>query len=243
MSESIEVALTLSDGLLYLENLDKKQITTFSSKFACPVSGFSIEEIEPRLFSFNAPQGACNECDGLGVEKFFDENKVIPDDSRSLIDGAIKPWETKVFGYQKNIFIETISKILKEFKINKKTPWRKIPYKIKNLILYGDENNEIKFLNKFEGIINFIDRKYSQTERWWIQYELEKYLSERDCETCKGYRLNEKALAVKIDNHHISEITNKSIDETLEWFEKLYDRLNKNQKKLQKVLLKKLKID
>ena len=150
LSESIEVAITLSDGLLYLENLDKKQITTFSSKFACPVSGFSIEELEPRLFSFNAPQGACNECDGLGVEKFFDENKVIPDDSRSLIDGAIKPWETKVFGYQKNFFIETISKILKEFKINKKTPWRKIPYKIKNLILYGDENNEIKFLNKLK---------------------------------------------------------------------------------------------
>ncbi len=241
LSESIEVALTLSDGLLYLENLDKKQITTFSSKFACPVSGFSIEEIEPRLFSFNAPQGACNECDGLGIEKFFDENKVIPDDSRSLIDGAIKPWETKVFGYQKNIFIETISKILKEFKINKKTPWRKIPYKIKNLILYGDENNEIKFLNKFEGIINFIDRKYSQTERWWIQYELEKYLSERDCETCKGFRLNEKALAVKIDNHHIGEITKKSIDETLEWFEKLYDRLNKNQKKIAEGVIKEIK--
>ena len=241
LSESIEVAITLSDGLLYLENLDKKQITTFSSKFACPVSGFSIEELEPRLFSFNAPQGACNECDGLGVEKFFDENKVIPDDSRSLIDGAIKPWETKVFGYQKNIFIETISKILKEFKINKKTPWRKIPYKIKNLILYGDENNEIKFLNKFEGIINFIDRKYSQTERWWVQFELEKYLSERDCEVCKGFRLNEKALAVKIDNNHISEITNKSIDETLEWFEKLSDKLNKNQKKIAESIIKEIK--
>ena len=241
LSESIEVALTLSDGLLYLENLDKKQITTFSSKFACPVSGFSIEELEPRLFSFNAPQGACNECDGLGVEKFFDENKVIPDDSRSLIDGAIKPWETKVFGYQKNIFIETISKILKEFKINKKTPWRKIPYKIKNLILYGDENNEIKFLNKFEGIINFIDRKYSQTERWWVQFELEKYLSERDCEVCKGFRLNEKALAVKIDNNHISEITKKSIDETLEWFEKLPDKLNKNQKKIAEGIIKEIK--
>ena len=241
LTESIEVAITLSDGLLYLENLDKKQITTFSSKFACPVSGFSIEELEPRLFSFNAPQGACNECDGLGVEKFFDENKVIPDDSRSLIDGAIKPWETKVFGYQKNFFIETISKILKEFKINKKTPWRKIPYKIKNLILYGDENNEIKFLNKFEGIINFIDRKYSQTERWWVQFELEKYLSERDCEVCKGFRLNEKALAVKIDNNHISEITKKSIDETLEWFEKLPDKLNKNQKKIAEGIIKEIK--
>jgi len=241
LSESIEVALTLSDGLLYLENLDKKQISTYSSKFACPVSGFSIEEIEPRLFSFNAPQGACNECDGLGIEKFFDENKVIPDNSRSLIDGAIKPWETKVFGYQKKFFIETISKILREFKINAKTPWRKIPNKIKNLILYGDINNEIKFLNKFEGIINFIDKKYSQTERWWIQYELEKYLSERDCEVCNGFRLNEKALAVKIDNNHISEITKKSIDETLDWFENLSDKLNKNQKKIAEGVIKEIK--
>ena len=241
LSESIEVALTLSDGLLYLENLDKKQISTYSSKFACPVSGFSIEEIEPRLFSFNAPQGACNECDGLGIEKFFDENKVIPDNSRTLIDGAIKPWETKVFGYQKKFFIETISKILREFKINAKTPWRKIPNKIKNLILYGDINNEIKFLNKFEGIINFIDKKYSQTERWWIQYELEKYLSERDCEVCNGFRLNEKALAVKIDNNHISEITKKSIDETLDWFENLSDKLNKNQKKIAEGVIKEIK--
>jgi len=241
LSESIEVGLTLSDGLLYLENLDTKKFTTYSSKFACPVSGFSIEEIEPRLFSFNAPQGACNECDGLGVEKFFDENKVVPDDSRSLIDGAIKPWETKVFGYQKNIFVETISKILKEFKINKKTPWREIPNKIKNLIMYGDEKNEINFLNKFEGIINFIDKRYSQTERWWIQYELEKYLSERDCELCEGFRLNKKALAIKIDNNHIGEITKKSIDEALEWFEKLSDKLNKNQKKIAESVIKEIK--
>ena len=207
LTESIEISLSLSDGLLYLENLDKKKITIFSSKFACPVSGFSIEEIEPRLFSFNAPQGACNECDGLGVEKYFDELKVIPDDSRSILDGAIKPWETKVFGYQKKYFIEIISKILNQFKIKKTTPWSKINSEIKNLILYGDNNNEIDFLNDFEGIINFIDRKYSETERWWIQYELEKYLSERDCEICNGYRLNQKALAVKIDNHHIGEIT------------------------------------
>ena len=107
LSESIEVALTLSDGLLYLENLDTNKISIFSSKFACPVSGFSIEEIEPRLFSFNAPQGACSECDGLGVEKYFDEYKIVPDETRSISDGAIKPWETKVFGYQKKFFVET----------------------------------------------------------------------------------------------------------------------------------------
>jgi len=241
LSESIELALTLSDGLLYLENLDKKNIIVFSSKFACPVSGFTIEEIEPRLFSFNAPQGACDECDGLGVEKYFDELKVIPDDSRSILDGAIKPWETKVFGYQKKFFIETITKILKQFKIDKKTAWMKIPNNIKNLILYGDENNEIEFLNNFEGIINFIDRKYSETERWWVQFELEKYLSERDCEVCNGFRLNEKALSVKIDNIHIGDITKKSIDQSLKWFDQLNSKLDKNQKKIAEGILKEIK--
>ncbi len=241
LAESIELALNLSDGLLYLENLETNKITTFSSKFACPVSGFSIEEIEPRLFSFNAPQGACSECDGLGNEKYFDENKVIPDGTRSIIDGAIKPWETKVFGYQKKYFIETILKILKQFKIDKKSSWNKIPLKIRNIILFGDQNNEIKFLEGFEGIINFIDRKYSETERWWIQYELEKYLSERNCDVCKGYRLNEKALAIKIDNKHIGNITSKSINESLNWFESLHTKLDKNQKKIAEGVIKEIK--
>ena len=241
LSESIEVALTLSDGLLYLENLDTNKISIFSSKFACPVSGFSIEEIEPRLFSFNAPQGACSECDGLGVEKYFDENKIVPDETRSISDGAIKPWETKVFGYQKKYFVETIDKILKQFKVKKNVPWSEIPKKVKNIILYGDENSELNFLYDFEGIINFIDRKYEETERWWLQYELEKYLSERDCEVCNGYRLNEKALAVKIDENHIGNITKKSISECLYWFSSLESKLDKNNKKIAEGVIKEIK--
>ncbi len=241
LSESIEVALTLSDGLLYLENLDTNKISIFSSKFACPVSGFSIEEIEPRLFSFNAPQGACSECDGLGVEKFFDEYKIVPDETRSISDGAIKPWETKVFGYQKKYFVETIDKILKQFKVKKNAPWSEIPKKVKNIILYGDENSELNFLYDFEGIINFIDRKYEETERWWLQYELEKYLSERDCEVCNGYRLNEKALAVRIDENHIGNITKKSISECLNWFSSLESKLDKNNKKIAEGVIKEIK--
>ena len=241
LSESIEVALTLSDGLLYLENLDTNKISIFSSKFACPVSGFSIEEIEPRLFSFNAPQGACSECDGLGVEKYFDENKIVPDETRSISDGAIKPWETKVFGYQKKYFVETIDKILKQFKVKKNVPWSEIPKKVKNIILYGDENSELNFLYDFEGIINFIDRKYEETERWWLQYELEKYLSERDCEVCNGYRLNEKALAVRIDENHIGNITKKSISECLYWFSSLESKLDKNNKKIAEGVIKEIK--
>ncbi len=241
LSESIEVALILSDGLLYLENLDTNKISVFSSKFACPVSGFSIEEIEPRLFSFNAPQGACSECDGLGVEKYFDEYKIVPDETRSISDGAIKPWETKVFGYQKKYFVETIDKILKQFKVKKNVPWSDIPKKVKNIILYGDENSELNFLYDFEGIINFIDRKYEETERWWLQYELEKYLSERDCEVCNGYRLNEKALAVKIDENHIGNITKKSISECLSWFSLLESKLDKNNKKIAEGVIKEIK--
>ena len=241
LSESIEVALTLSDGLLYLENLDTNKISIFSSKFACPVSGFSIEEIEPRLFSFNAPQGACSECDGLGVEKYFDEYKIVPDETRSISDGAIKPWETKVFGYQKKYFVETIDKILKQFKVKKNVSWKEIPKKVKNIILYGDQNSELNFLYDFEGIINFIDRKYEETERWWLQYELEKYLSERDCEVCNGYRLNEKALAVRIDENHIGNITKKSISECLDWFSSLESKLDKNNKKIAEGVIKEIK--
>ena len=241
LAESIEIALTLSDGLIYLENLDTKKITTYSSKFACPVSGFSIEEIEPRLFSFNAPMGACDECDGIGIEKYFDDKKVVPDDSRSILKGAIKPWETKVFGYQKKFFVETISKILKEYKIDVTTPWYKISKEVQNIILYGDLDNKKNFINNFEGIINFIDRKYSETERWWVQYELEKYQSERDCEVCKGFRLNDKALAVKIADNHIGEITKKSIDECFNWFSSLKNNLSANENKIAESVIKEIK--
>ena len=240
LSESIETALTLSDGLIYVQNLENDKIEIYSSKFACPVSGFTIEEIEPRLFSFNAPQGACEECDGLGVEKYFDERKIIPDETRSVNQGAIKPWETKVFGRQRRFFIETINKILKNYKISINTTWEKIPLKIKNIILDGDKKNEIKNLDNFEGIINYIDRKYNETERWWVQYELEKYLSERDCEICEGFRLNKKPLSIKIDNAHIGEVTKKSIKECLDWFENLSKKLNKNQLTIANTIIKEI---
>ena len=240
LSESIETALTLSDGLIYVQNLENDKIEIYSSKFACPVSGFTIEEIEPRLFSFNAPQGACEECDGLGIEKYFDERKIIPDETRSVNQGAIKPWETKVFGRQRRFFIETINKILKNYKISINTTWEKIPSKIKNIILDGDKKNEIKNLDKFEGIINYIDRKYNETERWWVQYELEKYLSERDCEICEGFRLNKKPLSIKIDNAHIGEVTKKSIKECLDWFENLSNKLNKNQLTIANTIIKEI---
>jgi len=241
LSESIEIALSLSGGLIFIEDINDNNIEIYSSKFACPISGFSIEEIEPRLFSFNAPIGACNECDGLGIEKFFDQNKIIPDDTRSIKEGAIKPWETKVFGYQRKMFIETISKILNEFKIDSEVPWSNIPKKIRDIILYGDNKFELKKIQNFDGIVNFIDKKYNKTERFWIQYELEKYLSERDCEVCNGNRLNEKALSVKIDMLHIGEITKKPIKDCYDWFNLLENKLNNNQKKIAEGVIKEIK--
>ena len=240
LSESIETGLNLSDGLIYIQNINDNKIDIYSSKFACPVSGFTIEEIEPRLFSFNAPQGACNECDGLGIEKYFDENKVIPDESRSINQGALKPWETKVFGFQKKFFLETINKILKNYKISINTEWQKIPQKVKEILLYGSTNLKIKDINSFEGVINFIDRKYSETERWWVQYELEKYLSERNCEVCNGFRLNNKALSVKVNNEHIGSITKKSISQCLVWFKSLSNFLDKNQKIIAESLIREI---
>ena len=250
LAESIETCLNLSNGILYVENLDTKKIQIYSSKFACPVSGFTIEEIEPRLFSFNNPQGACKECDGIGYEKYFDENLIIPDDSKSIINGALRPWETKVFSRNKKFLIQLLSSILNHYKIDINTEWRKIPKKIRKIIMEGSDNlDDIKLLTinsitdgskSFEGIINYIDKKYNETERFWVQHELEKYLSDADCQVCNSYRLNEQAMAVKVDGLHIGELTKKNIKQCLEWFKSLENKLNKNEKEIAKNLIKEI---
>ena len=250
LAESIETALNLSNGILYVENITKKEIKVYSSRFACPVSGFTIEEIEPRLFSFNNPQGACKECDGIGYEKYFDEKLIIPDDSKSILDGALRPWETKVFSRNKKLLIQILSSILNHYKINPNTEWRKIPSKIRKIILNGSDNlDKIKLLTissitdgskSFEGIINYIDKKYNETERFWVQYELEKYLSDAKCNVCKSHRLNEQALAVKIDGLHVGEVTEKNIKQILDWFKILENKLNNNQKQIAKNLIKEI---
>tara|TARA_Y100000590_G_scaffold422368_1_gene527039 strand:- start:2918 stop:5785 length:2868 start_codon:yes stop_codon:yes gene_type:complete len=250
LAESIETSLNLSNGVLYLENTTNKRTTIYSSRFACPVSGFTIEEIEPRLFSFNSPQGACTECDGIGYEKYFDEKLIIPDDSKSILNGALRPWETKVFSKNKKFLIQVLISILEHYGIDQNTEWRKIPAKIKKIILQGSDNlDDIKLLNrvsitksskKFEGIINYIDRKYNETERFWIQYELEKYLSDAKCHKCDGFRLNDQALAVKIDGIHLGELTQKNINHCLEWFKDLKNNLKNNEKEIAKNLLKEI---
>jgi excinuclease ABC subunit A len=233
ISESVENALRLSDGLVYVEHINenipkehqKTEKYIFSSKFACPESGFTIEEIEPRLFSFNSPFGACTECDGLGMDLYVDPKLVVPDEKISLADGCIKPWSNSSSLY----YAQTLSSLAKHYKFSLTDPWKKISKKIQDIILYGSGDEEIKFSyddgygkysnsKTFEGVVNNLERKYLETESDWKREEISQYQSEKECEGCKGQRLKEEALCVKINNKNISEVTKLSIKEANKWF-------------------------
>ena len=255
LAEGVETALNLSDGLLFVEyeneTLPKKyrkiEKIIFSSKFACPESGFTIEEIEPRLFSFNSPYGACEECEGIGVNLNIDPNLVVPNNKKSLADGAIEPWSKSKFLY----YAQTLSSLSKHYKFSLDDPWKKISKEIKDIILYGSNDEEIKFTyddghekystkKTFEGVINNLERKYLETESEWKREEISQYQSESDCEKCKGLRLKDEALCVKIDNLNISEVTKKSISEAKDWFGNLDNHLNDKEKKIAQHILKEI---
>jgi len=255
LAEGVETALNLSDGLLFVEyeneTLPKKyrkiEKIIFSSKFACPESGFTIEEIEPRLFSFNSPYGACEECEGIGVNLNIDPNLVVPNNKKSLADGAIEPWSKSKFLY----YAQTLSSLSKHYKFSLDDPWKKIPKEIKDIILYGSNDEEIKFTyddghekystkKTFEGVINNLERKYLETESEWKREEISQYQSESDCEKCKGLRLKDEALCVKIDNLNISEVTKKSISDAKKWFANLDNHLNDKEKKIAQHILKEI---
>ena len=255
LAESVEMALNLSDGLLFVEyeneTLPKKfrkiEKIIFSSKFACPESGFTIEEIEPRLFSFNSPYGACEECEGIGLNLNVDANLVVPNSKKSLADGAIEPWSKTTSLY----YAQTLASLAKHYNFSLDEPWKKLPQKIKDIILYGSHDDEIKFnyddgyekytTNKsFEGVINNLERRYLETESEWKREEISQYQSESDCEKCKGMRLKDEALCVKIDNLNISEVTKKSIFEAKKWFESLNNTLPEKEKKIAQHILKEI---
>ena len=255
LAESVEMALNLSDGLLFVEyeneTLPKKfrkiEKIVFSSKFACPESGFTIEEIEPRLFSFNSPYGACEECEGIGLNLNVDANLVVPNSKKSLADGTIEPWSKTTSLY----YAQTLASLAKHYNFSLDEPWKKLPQKIKDIILYGSHDDEIKFnyddgyekytTNKsFEGVINNLERRYLETESEWKREEISQYQSESDCEKCKGMRLKDEALCVKIDNLNISEVTKKSIFEAKKWFESLNNTLPEKEKKIAQHILKEI---
>ena len=255
LAEGVETALSLSDGLLFVEyeneTLPKKfrkiEKIIFSSKFACPESGFTIEEIEPRLFSFNSPYGACEECEGIGVNLNVNPNLVVPNNKKSLADGAIEPWSKSTSLY----YAQTLSSLSRHYKFSLDEAWKKLPQEIKDIILYGSDDEEIKFnyddgyekystKKSFEGVINNLERRYLETESEWKREEISQYQSESDCEKCKGLRLKDEALCVKIDNLNISEVTKKSITDSKKWFKNLNNTLTDKQKKIAQHILKEI---
>jgi excinuclease ABC subunit A len=247
LADSIETALNLAEGLAVAENADNGERTVFSARFACPVSGFTIEEIEPRLFSFNAPQGACPACDGLGVKMFFDPEMVVPDDRLSLGEGAIAPWADSSGQY----YMQTLESIAKHFKVKMSMPWRDLPKKVRDTILYGSGGESIAMryddgirqyqtTKPFEGVIPNLDRRWKETDSSWVREELERFQHESKCETCGGARLKPEALAVKIAGLNISQTTEFSIGEAVKWFLELSPKLTPKQNEIAARILKEI---
>ncbi|MDC0915577.1 excinuclease ABC subunit UvrA [Candidatus Pelagibacter sp.] len=255
LAESIEAAVNLSNGLVFVEYEDetlpekfrKIEKLIYSTKFACPESGFTIEEIEPRLFSFNSPYGACEECEGIGIKLNVDPNLVIPDERKSIADGAIEPWAKSTTLY----YAQTLASISKHYGFSLDDKWKKLPKKIKDVILYGSDEEEIKFnyddgyekyshKKTFEGVINNLERRFLESDSEWKREAIAEYQSDSACEGCNGDRLKEEALCVKIDNHNISEVTRKSILDAAQWFKDLEKNLDNRQFKIAEHVLKEI---
>jgi excinuclease ABC subunit A len=251
LADSFETALALADGIAIAENADAKkgtpERTVFSAKFACPVSGFTIAEIEPRLFSFNAPAGACPACDGLGVTTFFDADLVVPDDRLSLAQGAVAPWE----GTSSPYYRQTLESLCKHLKISMNTPWRDLPKAAREAILHGtgevpvtmryqDGLRAYETKKPFEGVIANLERRWRETDSAWVREELGRYQNEAPCEACGGFRLKPEALAVKIRGLHIGEVSAFSIREAAAWFKALRDHLSPKQMEIARRILREI---
>lgn len=251
LADSFRTALDLADGISVLETAPKNgdpERITFSENFACPVSGFTIPEIEPRLFSFNAPFGACPDCDGLGVELFFDERLVVPDGNLKVYDGALAPWRKGKSPY----FRQTIEALARHYKFDASTKWKDLPSKVQSVFLYGsgeeqilfryDENGRIYQVRRpFEGVIPNMERRYRETDSNWIREEFERYQNNRPCGTCEGHRLRPEALAVKIGGLHAGEVVQMSIQEALKWVDGAPKHLTRQKNEIAHAVLKEIR--
>ncbi|WP_108858724.1 excinuclease ABC subunit UvrA [Ruegeria sp. Alg231-54] len=251
LADSLRTALDLADGIAVLETAPREgdpERITFSENFACPVSGFTIPEIEPRLFSFNAPFGACPDCDGLGVELFFDERLVVPDQTLKLYDGALAPWRKGKSPY----FLQTIEAIARHYEFDKNTPWKDLPPKVQQVFLRGSGDEEIQFrydeggrvyqvTRSFEGVIPNMQRRYRETDSAWIREEFERYQNNRPCGACEGYRLRPEALAVKIAGAHVGQVVQMSIREALAWIEDAPNHLSVQKNEIARAILKEIR--
>ena len=230
LAESFETALELSGGTAVVADMDdpKAEELVFSANFACPYCGYSVPELEPRLFSFNNPAGACPTCDGLGVQQFFDESRVVQNESISLAGGAVKGWDRRNFYYY-----QMLTSLAKHYKFDIETPYEDLPQKIKDIVMHGSGKEEIEFQymndrgdvvirkHPFEGILNNMARRYKETESMSVREELAKNISNRPCADCGGSRLRPEARNVYIGNINLPQISEKSIGESLEFFQGL----------------------
>ncbi|MCX7645811.1 MAG: excinuclease ABC subunit UvrA [Rhodobacteraceae bacterium] len=251
LADSFRTALDLADGIAVLETApqdgSEPERITFSENFACPVSGFTIPEIEPRLFSFNAPFGACPACDGLGMELFFDERLVVPDQAVRLDKGAIAPWRN-MSPFQ----TQTVEGIARHYGVDPRTPWKDLPEAVRRVFLHGSGDEEITFrfdeggriytvTRPFEGLIPNMERRYRETDSAWSREELERYQNSRPCGACGGHRLKPEALAVKVAGLHIGEVVEKSIREALAWVEEVPARLTAQKNEIARAILKEIR--
>ncbi|MCB2096637.1 MAG: excinuclease ABC subunit UvrA, partial [Parvularculaceae bacterium] len=253
LAESFETALALADGIAIAESADARgaaapQRTIFSAKFACPVSGFTIDEIEPRLFSFNAPAGACPQCDGLGTEMVFDEDLVIPDPALALNKGAIAPWAKGQSPY----YMQTLEALGRKYKFKPTAKWADLTAKQQDVILYGTGEDDVEFVYQdgarkfetvkpFEGVIPNLERRFRETDSSWVREELSRFQAVTNCEACNGMRLKPEALAVKIADKNISEATELSIKAADRWFTALEKVLNKKEMEIAARVLKEIR--
>jgi excinuclease ABC subunit A len=247
LAESLETALTLADGIAIAESADTSEQTIFSSKFACPVSGFTISEIEPRLFSFNNPFGACPTCDGLGTKLFFDPELVVPDERLSLREGAVAPWAQSSSQY----YSQTLDSLARHFKASTNEPWKDLPEKVQKAILFGSDGAPIAMkyddglrayttTRPFEGVIPNMERRWKETDSAWLKEELGRYQNTTECEACHGKRLKPEALAVKIRKLDISEVADLSILAAVDWFGELDQHLTQKRRDIAQRILKEI---
>ncbi len=266
LADSFETALKLADGLAYLDPADPPAEDAeskggmkldfgapgrivFSQRFACPVSGFTIAEIEPRLFSFNAPQGACPACDGLGEKLVFDEDLVVPNHNLSIAKGAVVPWARS--NPPSPYYMQVLGSLARAYDFALDVPWGELPEKARRVILHGTDGEPVvlRFMDgrksyevkkPFEGVLANLQRRYNQTESQWMRDELSRYQGSRPCEVCHGARLKPEALSVKIAGEHISGASMRSVTDARDWFADLHNHLTDQQNAIAKAILKEI---
>ncbi|MEM6338531.1 MAG: excinuclease ABC subunit UvrA [Pseudomonadota bacterium] len=257
VAESLEASLQMGEGITYIDivSLPSKHGTkhkdgdriTLSEKYSCPESGFQLEEIEPRIFSFNSPFGACPACEGIGKESFFDKNLIVPDESLSIREGAIVPWSKS----SSKFFVDTLESLAKHYKFKLSTPFSELSDKVKEILFYGSGDEEITFEysddrkteiieQSFAGIIPSLEEKFRKVDTVWMREELNRFKSKHDCSVCGGYRLKKESLCVKIDGLNIGQVSKKTIFEALEWFENINDKLDAKQRVIAKRVVKEI---